>query len=76
MVESIFESRTEKSKNKKFSFSIPADLHNGIEAINNELGEKAPDKKFNTEAICVAALEKAVKRARRELSKMSSVSSG
>lgn len=70
MESSVFESPTKKPKNKKLNVLIPLELEQHINDVINELKIKAPELKFNTNAICVDALSKAVKKAKRELETM------
>jgi len=67
---SIFESSDNKPKDKKVSIIISQELESAISAVKSELKMKAPDMKFNTNSICVDALTKAVKRAKKELAEM------
>lgn len=67
MKASIFESRKPKPADKRVPVLVPESLYDDIETIKKLLKEKAPDKLFNTNAICVEALKKAVNKAKREL---------
>ena len=70
MTKSIFENRSSKSNEKKLSVPIPPELDSQISAIKTELKMKAPEMQYNTTNICVEALTKAARRARKELDQM------
>ena len=70
MAMSVFESRHEQSKEKKLSVPISLELNDLISSIEEDLKTKAPDKRFNTTSICVDALKKAARKAKRELAQM------
>lgn len=70
MPPSIFESADKQPKEKKLPISISQDLEGAISYVKSELQMKAPDMKFNVNSICVDALSKAVKRAKKELAGM------
>lgn len=66
----MFESIEKKTKKKKLSVAVPIDLDELITNVTAELKVKAPSLQFNTTAICVDALYRAVKKAKSELEKM------
>ncbi|GJM01455.1 MAG: hypothetical protein DHS20C07_31340 [Methyloligella sp.] len=70
MAGSVFESVEKKSRKKKISITIPTDLDKLITDIIADLKVKAPSLQFNTTAICVDALYKAVRKAKSELEQM------
>ncbi len=72
MTNSIFETKKGQSKEKSLSVKLPVALHDSIEKIKASLAEKAPEKRFNVNAICVDALARATKKAAKELGGMSS----
>ncbi len=67
MVNSIFEPKKSQMKERTLSVKVPEDLHAEIDAIKKTLGEMDSGKRFNVNAICVEAVRKAVKRAKKEL---------
>jgi hypothetical protein len=67
MKASIFEERKPKTADKRIAVLVPESLFSDIEDIKTSLKEKAPDKRFNTNAICVDALKRAVNKAKKEL---------
>ena len=70
MTNSIFQPKKGKRTTKKISVVVSEKMHAEMEEIERALAEKDPSLVFNTNAICVEALELATSRARRELAKM------
>ncbi len=70
MTTSIFEEKKPKKSTKKISFTCPVELVENLETVKNKLSEIAPEMIFNTDAIFVDALDKALKKAERELKEM------
>ncbi len=70
MESSVFETINKEPKEKKLTISIPVELDKLITSVTSELKVKAPHLRFNPTAVCVNALNKAIKKAQRELEKM------
>ena len=70
MTNSIFESKKHQIKEKALSVKLPLEMHAEIEEVRSSLERLSPDLKFNVNAICVDALNKAVRKAKKELSLM------
>ncbi len=70
MTNSIFESKKKPEKTKKISVPCPVQLVADIEDVKKQLSEVNPDMSFNVDALCIDALGKAVRRAKKELSTM------
>ncbi len=65
---SIFSPKSEKTKVCRLT--VPVSLMERVDAINEELGKKDAEQKFDHQAILTEALEKAVTKAERELGGM------
>ncbi len=72
MTSSIFESKKKAEKTQKIAIPCPAQLAADIEDVKAQLAAIDPDMSFNVEALCIDALSKAVRRAKKELSEMGS----
>ena len=72
MTNSIFESKKRQIKEKALSVKVPLEMHAELEEVKSSLEKLNPDLKFNVNAICVDALGKAVRKAKKELSSMGS----
>lgn len=70
MSASIFEDKKSKKQTKSLSVKLPIELSEAIDEVNTKLAEIDSTKKFNVNAICVDAIQKATRRAKRELDTM------
>lgn len=70
MKDSIFEVKKSAIPTKKFPLTLPASVLDEIDEVRTMLEAKAPDMNFNVNAICLDAIQKAVRKAKKELTQM------
>ena len=69
MTNSIFEPKKGKRTTKKLGVLVSLELYDAIEKIHATLKSAHPELQFNVNKICEEALDSAVKKAKKELSK-------
>ena len=70
MNDSIFEVRKSAIPTKRLSVTITKELDAEIDEVVQMLNEINPDLQFNVNTICVQAIETAVRKAKKEITRM------